>query len=336
MTETADRPLVTFALFAYNQEQYIREAVEGALAQTYEPLEIILSDDCSTDRTFEIMQEMAAAYEGPHEVRVRRSRYNVGIIDHVLSVAREAQGELLLVAAGDDISYHDRASKITDAWSSESAAAVYSGNDVCDDEGRVIQRNHIPEPLDRIQKLFEGCDKPKRFDGKVRNIPGYSAAYDIEVIRRLPVGAKGANNEDALLTYFINLLGGRITFVKEPLMCRRMSKTSVSARSKFSNLSEIMENERVISKFSRSTLNFYEYFFNLDQLEGNDDYEKVKQRLSNKKSFHELVASFWPHNPVNRVALILSHHGRNELKFIFPRIFGMHIFCFLKYMALRR
>ena len=47
---TPDRPLVTFALFAYNQEQYIREAVEGAFSQTYEPLEIILSDDCSSDR----------------------------------------------------------------------------------------------------------------------------------------------------------------------------------------------------------------------------------------------------------------------------------------------
>ena len=52
-------PLVTFALFAYNQEAFIREAVASALSQTYEPLEIILSDDCSTDRTFAIMQELA-------------------------------------------------------------------------------------------------------------------------------------------------------------------------------------------------------------------------------------------------------------------------------------
>ena len=57
-----DRPLVTFALFAYNQEKYIREAVEGAFSQTYEPLEIILSDDCSSGGTFEIMQEIAAEY----------------------------------------------------------------------------------------------------------------------------------------------------------------------------------------------------------------------------------------------------------------------------------
>lgn len=39
-----EKPLVTFALFAYNQESCIREAVEGALAQDYENLEIILSD----------------------------------------------------------------------------------------------------------------------------------------------------------------------------------------------------------------------------------------------------------------------------------------------------
>jgi glycosyltransferase involved in cell wall biosynthesis len=66
-----DRSLVTFALFAYNQEKYIREAVEGALAQTYEPLEIILSDDCSSDRTFETMREMAATYDGPHQVKAK-------------------------------------------------------------------------------------------------------------------------------------------------------------------------------------------------------------------------------------------------------------------------
>ena len=42
---TEERTLVTFALFVYNQEKYIREAVEGAFAQSYEPMEIILSDD---------------------------------------------------------------------------------------------------------------------------------------------------------------------------------------------------------------------------------------------------------------------------------------------------
>jgi glycosyltransferase involved in cell wall biosynthesis len=49
-----ERPLITFALFAYNQEQFIAEAVQGALSQTYSPLEIILSD-WSADSTFHVM-----------------------------------------------------------------------------------------------------------------------------------------------------------------------------------------------------------------------------------------------------------------------------------------
>ena len=104
----ADRPLVTFALFAYNQELFIREAVEGAFAQTYEPLEIILSDDCSTDSTFRIMQEMATSYKGGHTIIVRRSSVNRGLGLHIKDVADLASGEFIVVAAGDDISLPQR------------------------------------------------------------------------------------------------------------------------------------------------------------------------------------------------------------------------------------
>lgn len=109
MTETIEqRPLVTFALFAYNQEKYIREAVEGAFSQTYEPLEIILSDDCSSDRTFEIMQEMAEKYEGPATLHLRRSPENQGLTKHINSVVKLSSGEILIFSAGDDISLKNR------------------------------------------------------------------------------------------------------------------------------------------------------------------------------------------------------------------------------------
>ena len=128
MTETTDRPLVTFALFAYNQEQYIREAVEGAFSQTYEPLEIILSDDCSSDRTFQIMQEMAAAYDGPHEIRTVRNNINLGLIEHINNIAEISNGEIILFAAGDDISARYRAERTTRAFEfSKDCTAVFCG-----------------------------------------------------------------------------------------------------------------------------------------------------------------------------------------------------------------
>lgn len=103
-----DRPLITFALFAYNQEKYIREAVEGAFAQTYSPLEIILSDDCSTDQTYKIMQEMALVYDGPHRVKVRQCSENRGFANHINEVMKDAIGDIIAWAAGDDVSLPER------------------------------------------------------------------------------------------------------------------------------------------------------------------------------------------------------------------------------------
>lgn len=113
----ADRPAVTFALFAYNQERFIREAVEGAFSQDYSPLEIILSDDCSTDKTFEIMKVMAERYEGPHQVIIRRSTINKGLLSHINSLFEIVNGKIIVVAAGDDISLPNRTSLMVQAFS---------------------------------------------------------------------------------------------------------------------------------------------------------------------------------------------------------------------------
>ena len=73
---TPERPLVSMIITAYNQEGYIRATIEGAFSQTYEPLEIVMSDDCSPDGTFAIMEEMAAAYSGPHKLVLNRNPKN--------------------------------------------------------------------------------------------------------------------------------------------------------------------------------------------------------------------------------------------------------------------
>ncbi|RYZ44719.1 MAG: glycosyltransferase family 2 protein, partial [Sphingobacteriales bacterium] len=87
--------LVTFALVAYKQEQFIAEAVRGALSQTYSPLEIIISDDCSPDRTFEIIQQEAASYTGPHTIRLNRNERNIGLSAHINQVMTMITGQLV-------------------------------------------------------------------------------------------------------------------------------------------------------------------------------------------------------------------------------------------------
>ncbi len=111
-----DRPLVSFLLFAYKQEEFVREAIRGAFSQTYEPLEIILSDDCSPDRTFEIMKEEAQAYRGPHRIIINHNEKNLGLPSHINHVFAMAKGDFWVLAAGDDISIPERTESLVNLW----------------------------------------------------------------------------------------------------------------------------------------------------------------------------------------------------------------------------
>jgi glycosyltransferase involved in cell wall biosynthesis len=159
--ESAVRPLATFVLYAYNEERYIREAIESAFAQTYSPMEVVLSDDGSTDRTFEIMQEMAADYRGPHQILLNRNEKNIGIGSQLNSAVAMTRGTLILLANGDDVSLPHRVTRTMEVWenSGRSATAI-TVNLICMDEkgeplGRTIDSHPSFQGLeDGIRKRF--------------------------------------------------------------------------------------------------------------------------------------------------------------------------------------
>lgn len=123
---------VSIIFLAYNQEATVRRAVESCLAQDCEPLEIVLSDDASTDSTFALLQEMAAAYRGPHRVWARRNAVNVGIGEHYNQLVNVSAGQLLVTAAGDDISEPHRVRRLIDAWEANACRADLIASHVID------------------------------------------------------------------------------------------------------------------------------------------------------------------------------------------------------------
>lgn len=109
-------PTVSMILLACNQQATARAAAESCLAQSGEPIEIVLSDDASSDGTFDELQAAAAAYRGPHRVRARRNPQNLGIGAHYNQLLAETSGELLVTAAGDDVSLPHRVQRLRAAW----------------------------------------------------------------------------------------------------------------------------------------------------------------------------------------------------------------------------
>jgi len=103
-----NKPLITFSVTSYNQEDYIKEAILGAFSQGYAPLEIILSDDCSIDDSFKIMRQLAEEYTGPHRILLNKNNETLGIAAHTNKIIEMAHGEIIVFADGDDVSLPNR------------------------------------------------------------------------------------------------------------------------------------------------------------------------------------------------------------------------------------
>jgi len=120
----ADNLIVTLVVFAYNQERFIEDACRAALEQTYSPLEIIFSDDYSSDQTFELIKSVTKNYCGPHQIVLNRNPHNFGLIGHVNKLFEMSSGDLIVVAAGDDISLPDRVECLADAFNQSERKAL--------------------------------------------------------------------------------------------------------------------------------------------------------------------------------------------------------------------
>ena len=127
-TDQKGFPLVSFCLCVFNQEDFIREAVEGALNQDYPNLEIIISDDCSTDRTWEIITEIIANHTEKNII-LNRNRKNLGLSTHINKIYYQlTSGDYVALAAGDDISLPDRVSKTMDFLMKNNEVCAVSSN----------------------------------------------------------------------------------------------------------------------------------------------------------------------------------------------------------------
>lgn len=220
MTEESQYPLVTFALFAYNQEKYIREAVEAALNQDYPSLEIILSDDASTDETGLIMENYAASYFGPHRLVFNRNECNLGIGRHINRLFELASGALVIVAAGDDISLPSRVSKTVQAWLSAGRP-----DGVVHGQALVVDALGTPTGVVKGAARDYQCALGYALSGFGALIHGATAAYTPSVMRFY--GPLMCDIEDVPLT-FRSMLIGKLTYVDSVLIKYRTGAGNVS------------------------------------------------------------------------------------------------------------
>lgn len=94
-------PKVSIMMIAYNQARFIGEAIESALAQDYPNLEIVISDDASTDATPEIILDYAE--KNPGKIIPVLNSTNSGITSNSNAGLEACTGEFIAFTDGDDL-----------------------------------------------------------------------------------------------------------------------------------------------------------------------------------------------------------------------------------------
>jgi len=96
-----EKPLVSVHMITYNHEKFIAQAIEGVLMQKTDfPFELIIGEDCSTDRTREIVVDYANRY--PEIIKPILHEKNVGAKANSKSVREACTGKYVAVCEGDD------------------------------------------------------------------------------------------------------------------------------------------------------------------------------------------------------------------------------------------
>lgn len=97
------QPLITVVVITYNSSQYVLETLDSVKNQTYNNIEIIISDDCSTDNTLEICNEWLQKNKTRFiSSKIIKTDYNSGISHNYNNGLKHAAGEWVKYIAGDD------------------------------------------------------------------------------------------------------------------------------------------------------------------------------------------------------------------------------------------
>ena len=97
----APRPKVSVAMITYNHEAFISQAIESVMMQkTGFPYELVISDDCSPDRTREITLGLQRRY--PNRIRLLLPETNLGMMNNFVRTLRACTGDYIALLEGDD------------------------------------------------------------------------------------------------------------------------------------------------------------------------------------------------------------------------------------------
>jgi glycosyltransferase involved in cell wall biosynthesis len=193
-------PRVTMAVPVYNGERYLAQALTALVEQDFEDMEILVSDNASTDATPEIAADFAAR---DRRITVLRQDENIGGGRNSNALLDAASGELFKWAFHDDVCAPGMVSALVAALDDDSGAVaavpqVLRLDEAGHDQGRYPEHLYVDlagPPHERVGRLLGGLLWPVQFGlfrtSVVRAVGGIRVSTSGEFVMPTALAVRG-------------------------------------------------------------------------------------------------------------------------------------------------
>ena len=203
-------PKVSVVIPAYNEEGSIEATVRSLYDQTVKPKNVIVVDDCSTDRTPEICQRLEKELADTF-IYIRRER-NSGKASNInFSVKKLAEqlGEITLINDSDTIPHRTCIERLAKHFASDNVAASTPYGYTLPPQNWIARALHYGN--DWNNRIFKFRKKAQHFRGGVSVVCGACTAYRTKVLLQLPIPER-TKTEDTDYTWILQENGYKVVY----------------------------------------------------------------------------------------------------------------------------
>lgn len=206
-------PLVSIIMAAYNAENTIDDAIKSVISQTYANWELIVIDDCSTDKTYESAYSFA---KNDSRIRIISNNQNAGVSVSRKNGLEESAGVWTAILDSDDLWAKDKLEKQLCLAYEKNAELIFTGSAFIDDRGNPINwQLRVPETIEYRELLRQNL------------VSNSSVLVKTELYKKHYV-VGDEMHEDFAIWLGILKDGKKAYGIDEPLLTYRLAKSSKS------------------------------------------------------------------------------------------------------------
>ncbi len=223
---------ISVALCTYNGEKFLEQQLDSIEQQTRKPDELVACDDCSHDRTFELLQEFAERATFP--VKVIRNKKNLGSTKNFEQAISLCQGDVIALCDQDDVWKLQKLARLAEVLQAHPEAGYVFSDAELVDENLTPLGHSLWESTGfqgEIRKLFIQGEQFRCFTRK-HLVTGATMAFRASVGRlAMPFPAEGYWIHDGWIALVSSATGSLGVPVDEALIFyRQHSRQQIGAK----------------------------------------------------------------------------------------------------------